>query len=96
MVCETKNIEETKGWKYYKRWEDFNNKRAFANGDLPNAKTYFNEVNKIQQTDFNKLEGDNYSWVPVGVMTEAPSLYDWKETGIGRINCIAFRIQFTS
>ncbi|NOZ45194.1 MAG: T9SS type A sorting domain-containing protein [Chlorobi bacterium] len=85
------DLNKTKGWKYYKRWENFNNKRTSLNGNLPDAKTYYEEYNKIN--DNKKLissEKDNFIWTPVGLQVDAPTYNESQESGIGRINCITF------
>ncbi|MCP4181555.1 MAG: T9SS type A sorting domain-containing protein [bacterium] len=84
----TKDLSKTKGWKFYKRWDDFNTKRASKEGNLPDPEIYYNEVKKITSQKEN-LKNDNYNWAPVGLFNEA-NVYEGDMTGIGRINCMAF------
>ncbi|MFC2081092.1 WD40/YVTN/BNR-like repeat-containing protein [Bacteroidota bacterium] len=88
----TVDLSKTKGWKQFKRWEDFNTKRASEEGTLPDPRIYYNEVKEIidQKRQVKKAHNDDYSWTPVGLFKEAGVYSDENITGIGRINCMAF------
>lgn len=89
--AQERDLSQSKGWKYYKRWEDFNCKRASKDGVLPNPEIYYHEVEKLRQNK-NRLKNSNgnYEWSPVGLFSEASVYDDEQLTGIGRINCMAF------
>ncbi|MFN8395453.1 MAG: hypothetical protein U0176_12485, partial [Bacteroidia bacterium] len=85
------NLKTTKGWKWIKRWEDFNAHRLMPDGSLPNPQLYLDAVEQIatDRTGTDKVTAAD-SWFPRGPNDYAdPGFFGW-EPGIGRINCIAF------
>lgn len=81
------NLDKTKGWKWYKRWEHYNETRADENGELPKASTYFNEVLRLNR---NAAAEDEANWSPIGPMAIPDSPNPFSGHGIGRINSITF------
>lgn len=83
-----KNLDEEKGWKQFKRWEEYNSQRLNPVGELPSNKLILEQANK-----YNRLKqlksAETDLWVPVGP-DSIPSKMQSTIIGVGRINCIAF------
>ena len=84
--------KDTKGWKWIKRWEDFQSRRLTGSGTIPEVGVMERELQRVTaEKNATNKQAASTSWVPLG-----PSDYadvgnnTWMEPGIGRINCIAF------
>ena len=81
-----KDYGKGKGYKQYKRWEYFMERRISADGTRPNPAAAWAEMKKynMQHASENREEPISH-WVPLG-----PS--SWTSTGwnpgIGRVNCV--------
>lgn len=85
------NVNGTKGWKWLKRWEDWNASRASPDGSLPDPALYAVEAQRIAAEKAAAAKTTtNDSWFPLGPNDYATPAYPAWEPGIGRINCIAF------
>ena len=80
-------LDKTKGWKWYKRREHYNETRADENGALPKASSYFNEVLRLNR---NASLQDEANWSPIGPMEIPDSPNPYSGHGIGRVNSITF------
>ncbi len=83
-----KDLGNTKGWKYYKRWEYDMQMRTPLSGSISNQKELFNAAREVAyqkqtQKALNK-SAQGPEWSPIGPMGAAPG------NGVGRINCIEF------
>ena len=85
---ENKNIEKGKGWKQFKRWENFIKPRVFPDG-VQNPTILMEEYNKLQlvNNQFKMLPPN--IWEQVGP-DNVPLQSDGNKRGIGRLNSIAF------
>jgi photosystem II stability/assembly factor-like uncharacterized protein len=85
------NSSQAKGWKWLKRWEDFNTRRMNPGEVFPDPAIYAQEAQRIvdEKTAAAKTAAAD-SWYPLGPNDYATPAYPESETGIGRINCIAF------
>jgi len=81
-----KKIQKGKGWKVYKRWEDFMLPRVYPSGYLPQTAIY-----DAYRQFKNSPKGNNTSkWTPMGPIQVPKTMIDNSPVGVGRINCIAF------
>jgi photosystem II stability/assembly factor-like uncharacterized protein len=85
------DLKSVKGWKWIKRWEDFNARRMNPDGTLPDPAIYAAEALTIaHEKSATAKTAAADSWLPLGPDNYAnPSYPEW-EPGIGRINCITF------
>lgn len=87
----TTNLKTTKGWKWLKRWEDFNARRLMPDGSLPDPALYLEAVDQVNRERSAAKMAAADSWFPLGPNDYAdPGVFSGWEPGIGRINCIAF------
>ena len=85
---ENKTIEKGKGWKQFKRWENFMAPRVFPDG-VQHPELLLEEYNNLQAANnqFNMLPPNIWSQVgPSNVPLESSG----RKRGIGRVNTIAF------
>lgn len=81
-----KEIEKGKGWKQFKRWEDFMEPRVYPSGKL-NKTALWKEFDRKEKFRAKTVQGN---WTNL-TMDVVPTLIDnVNKTGIGRINCITF------
>jgi len=85
---ENKTIEKGKGWKQFKRWENFVEQRVFPDG-IQHPELLMEEYNNLQEANnqFNMLPPN--VWTQVGP-SNVPLQSDGSKRGIGRVNTIAF------
>jgi photosystem II stability/assembly factor-like uncharacterized protein len=85
------NLKTVKGWKWLKRWEDFNAHRMNPDGSLPDPAIYLQAAQEVaaQKTATSKTATSG-NWFPLGPDNYATPANPFWEPGIGRINCIAF------
>jgi photosystem II stability/assembly factor-like uncharacterized protein len=82
---------KSKGWKWIKRWEDFQTQRMQSDGGLLDWEVYARAAQAVvEQKAAAAKTVTGSSWVPLGPNNYAVPGYPSWETGIGRINCIAF------
>lgn len=86
------DLQDTKGWKWYKRWEDFNGQRANPDGSIADDRIYMNEAVKMSKLkkQMAAQKDPNASWVPFGPNALPSSPNSVSGHGMGRINCIEF------
>lgn len=84
------NLKNTKGWKWYKRWESHVEQRLNGDGSLPDESIFLKEVEKINALKNTASKGSSSNWIPVGPSELPPSIDAVTSHGMGRINCIAF------
>lgn len=82
-----KKHEKGKGWKQFKRWEYFWQKRVFPTGEFPAPDITAKEFLKYkeQKNNFKNLKVRS-NWTPMGPFSWNTISYN---PGIGRINCSA-------
>ena len=85
---ENKTLEKGKGWKQFKRWENFIEQRVFPDG-VQYPELLLEEYNKLQaqNNQFNMLPPN--VWNQVGP-SNVPLESSGRKRGIGRVNTIAF------
>ena len=82
----TKTIEKGKGWKQFKRWENFIRPRVFPDG-IQHPELLFQENQIINNNAFNMTPPNIWSQIgPDNVPLESSG----RKRGIGRVNTIAF------
>ena len=85
---QNKTIEKGKGWKQFKRWENFIEQRVFPDG-VQYPELLLEEYNKLQATNnqFNMLPPN--VWEQVGP-DNVPLQSNGSKRGIGRVNSVQF------
>ena len=84
---ENRTIEKGKGWKQFKRWENFIEPRVFPSGEL-RPEILFEELEKLQRNRARMMPSSN-NWTQVGP-NNVPLQGNGEKRGIGRVNTIAF------
>ena len=84
---ENRTIEKGKGWKQYKRWENFISPRVYPDGIL-RPEILFQEYKKLENYSNSKLLPTN-TWNQVGP-DNVPIQSNGNKRGIGRVNTVAF------
>ncbi|MBI2968607.1 MAG: PKD domain-containing protein, partial [Bacteroidetes bacterium] len=81
-----KTIRPGKGWKPFKRWENFWESRVFPSGTFPKPSIAYEEFTQYKnlQASLKSMLPDNSNWTALG-----PSVVP-TNGGAGRINCIRF------
>ncbi|MCK6640778.1 MAG: T9SS type A sorting domain-containing protein [Bacteroidia bacterium] len=89
---DTADLQHTKGWKAFKRWEMEVAMHTDGSGEPGDASEYFTAATESarqrQPSDPNQVAFN--AWYPVGPDYIPANLTGYMENGIGRINCIAF------
>ena len=85
---ENKTIEKGKGWKQFKRWENFTEQRVFPDG-VQHPELLWEEYNSLQSAS------NQFSMLPPNVWNQVgpsnvPLESSGRKRGIGRVNTIAF------
>ena len=85
---ENRTIEKGKGWKQFKRWENFMEQRVFPDG-VQYPELLLEEYNNLQAANnqFNMLPPN--VWTQVGP-SNVPLESSGRKRGIGRVNTVAF------
>ncbi len=83
--------KKIKGWKWIKRWEDYQTQRMNPDGSTFDIAEYARGAQEVMALKSAAAKtASSSSWYPLGPNNYAiPSSASW-EAGIGRINCIAF------
>ncbi|MBT3208895.1 MAG: PKD domain-containing protein [Bacteroidetes bacterium] len=84
---ENKPYEKGKGWKQFKRWENFVEQRVSTDGKINNSIFWSEYQKKINKTK-NKASVAN--WTAMGPFDTPLSMDNSYKTGSGRVNCVAF------
>ena len=83
---EGRTIEKGKGWKQFKRWENFIEQRVYPDGILqPNI--LFEESRKLESNNFRMMPPN--IWTQIGP-NNVPLEGSGRKRGIGRLNTIVF------
>jgi PKD repeat protein len=85
---ENKTIEKGKGWKQFKRWENFIKPRVFPDG-LQHPEILAQEYKNLVQANNQFLMLPPNVWTQVGP-DDVPLQSNGTKRGIGRVNTIAF------
>jgi len=81
-----KEIERSKGWKQFKRWEYFMEPRVYPIGKLPAPDFVAREIKKYyRQQNFNRTINSNANWQAKGPANWLTTSYN---PGLGRVNCV--------
>jgi photosystem II stability/assembly factor-like uncharacterized protein len=84
------DLQKTKGWKWYKRWESHYEQRLNPNGNIAEESVFLKEVEKINALKNTASRGSSSNWIPFGPSELPPSVDAVTSHGIGRINCVTF------
>jgi photosystem II stability/assembly factor-like uncharacterized protein len=93
------DLNKTKGWKYYKRWETEMQLHTDAKGEPADPSEYINaaiEAAKMKEIAASSKTMSSSAWYPLGPNIVPNNLTGYMENGIGRINCMAFDPSSTS
>ena len=85
---ENKTIEKGKGWKQFKRWENFISPRVYPDG-VQHPEILLEEYNNLQEANNQFLMLPPNVWEQVGP-DNVPLESSGRKRGIGRVNSIAF------
>ena len=85
---ENKTIEKGKGWKQFKRWENFIKPRVFPDG-IQSPDILMKEYNNLINSNASLIINSTNVWSQVGP-NNVPLQSDGVKRGIGRVNTIAF------
>jgi photosystem II stability/assembly factor-like uncharacterized protein len=86
-----KDLKKTKGWKYFKRWEQELQLHTDGSGKPVDAAIYISELNKETAKKNSSLKSSStVNWLPTGSNVLPINQTGYAENGIGRMNCIAF------
>ena len=83
-----KNIEKGKGYKQFKRWENFMAPRVYPTGRLPHDIINTELVNIITSNNAKTRSNAVASWVPLGPTNVPTNGLSYASSGIGRVNCV--------
>lgn len=87
----SKDLKNTRGWKYYKRWEQDMLMHTDGSGMPVDASIYVDEITKeSNKKNANAKSASNFTWMPTGSNVLPINQTGYAENGIGRMNCIAF------
>lgn len=83
--------DQRKGWKQFKRWENFWEPRVYPSGEFPQAVEIFKEWQRYQD-GYKKLNStQSRSWQIVGPINRPGSLNSSvRDQGLGRVNIVRF------
>jgi photosystem II stability/assembly factor-like uncharacterized protein len=86
------DLDETKGWKWYRRWEQFHGQRANPDGSIADDRIFMNEAIKVaaMKKKMAATKDANSSWLPYGPNALPTSPNSVSGHGMARINCIEF------
>lgn len=83
---DNKPVEKGKGWKQFRRWENFMEPRVYPHGYLPIV-----DISSESEKQSLKSSGYDFSdWESFGPFDVPRKAGSNKKSGVGRINCIAF------
>ena len=85
---ENRSIEKGKGWKQFKRWENFIMPRVYPDG-IQRTELLFEEYNKLKDLNNSFKMLPTNSWEQVGP-DNVPLQSNGSKRGIGRLNSIGF------
>ncbi len=85
-----KDLNETKGWKWYKRWEEHYKTRLNERGELVDPVYFLREASDYVTTKKEKRAADDSNWLPAGPDYVPQSVGSGAFHGIARVNCITF------
>ncbi len=79
-------IEERRGWKQYKRWENFWEERTYPGGEFYDATKIYHEVKQFDSWDKRNNSTLSSEWRSLGPVNEPDA--DDNKSGLGRVNCL--------
>jgi hypothetical protein len=87
-----KKPQKGKGWKQFKRWENFWEPRLYPTGEFPNGMKIYNEWQEyLEKHKLNKtLAQPTWTFIGPKIKPLKSSSPSSTPPGMGRMNCIAF------
>ncbi len=85
---DNRTIEKGKGWKQFKRWENFIAPRVFPDGEL-RPELLFEEYQNLEQRINQRSFPPSNNWTQVGP-SNVPLESSGRKRGVGRVNTVAF------
>lgn len=83
------NPSVRRGWKQFKRWEYFWEKRTYPNGQFPNGIEIYKEFQNWNQKYSKNQIQNTKKWISLGP-NQAPFSTGTREQGVGRVNIVRF------
>lgn len=81
-----RSIGKSKGWKQFKRWENFMEPRVYPSGVFPKNALW----NARLELKNAKKPKSNASWTHLGPEHVPGDISDGSPVGVGRLNCVGF------
>lgn len=89
---DTTDLKQTRGWKFFKRWEMEVLMHTDGSGEPGDPTEYYQacvgSANARMPQNHNEVQYN--AWYPVGPNVLPQNLTGYMENGIGRINCVTF------
>jgi hypothetical protein len=88
---DTTNLQESKNWKYIKRWEADMQMHTDAQGEPTGFYDYTKVlIESAAQKESAQRSGVSNYWLPAGPYQLPTNQTGYMQNGMGRVNCIAF------
>lgn len=86
-----KDLNKVKGWKYFKRWEDEMQKHTDTKGNPVEPQIYFDALTTaLKEKEAQAKLSTAVNWLPTGPFDLPANNTGYMESGMGRVNCMAF------
>jgi hypothetical protein len=85
-----RDLNTSKYWKYYKRWEQEMQLHTNAQGEPQIPMDYFEALQEKASNGISERNASTGVWYPIGPFAVPNNLTGYMENGIGRVNCTAF------
>jgi len=82
---------ERKGWKQFKRWESFWERRVYPSGEFPDATKILQEWQQFRGKKQHNTIQATAEWKLLGPILNPASVGNSRKQGIGRINRLRFQ-----
>ena len=82
---------ERKGWKNFKRWESFWERRVYPTGEFPDAAKILKDWQQTQMKNKINVIQSVSEWNLLGPIDNPASISGTRDQGLGRINRIRFQ-----
>ncbi len=90
-----KEYRKGNGWKQFKRWEEFWEKRVYPSGEFPNTINLLNAYEDFLRNEHkgNQFLKQNEEWKEAGPISIPVNKLSYQSTGLGRINVLRIHPQ---
>ncbi|MBK7965848.1 MAG: hypothetical protein IPK10_11555 [Bacteroidetes bacterium] len=88
---DTNNLQESKNWKFIKRWESDMQMHTDAQGEPTGLHEYTKLlIESAENSSSQERVGVSNFWLPFGPYQLPTNLTGYMQNGMGRVNCIEF------